>query len=390
MSGMTGKLAVWRDPGAEPARAGQVGRVLRQRLRAPLEAGAGRLDRLWRTGRSAMRRQLGWDRDVTIQAYRGFGNGQRVWLNGRVIDRERVNPPLAGDTRWQNISRVCGYFLCHEVAGAEVVARLGSARQLVRTDERGYFRAVLEAPEPASGPGFGAGWLSAELALEGRPSLGCTSAEVLVPGPDAHALVVSDIDDTILQTHTPGWLDMAWTTLSGNALTRLSFPGTSELYRALAAGRSGADQNPVFYLSRGPWNLYELLRAFIEQQGLPAGPLLLREVRPGGEAARDFKRRTLERLLATYPRLPAILIGDSAENDLDDYLEIASGHPGRVRAIYIREVGRRGDQRGVAALRLLARRIDCELWPFGDAGEALEHARSVGLAAPARASLRPA
>ena len=49
-------------------------------------------------------------------------------------------------------------------------------------------------------------------------------------------------------------------------------PGVAAFYRALHAG-----VNPFFYVSKSPWNLYAPLVEYLEVQGLPLGPLLLRD-----------------------------------------------------------------------------------------------------------------
>ena len=61
-----------------------------------------------------------------------------------------------------------------------------------------------------------------------------TPVEVLVPGPDARFGVMSDIDDTLLETGVQRVGRMIKQTFTGSALTRTPFPGAPELYRDLA------------------------------------------------------------------------------------------------------------------------------------------------------------
>ena len=49
-------------------------------------------------------------------------------------------------------------------------------------------------------------------------------------------------------------------------------------YRALHQGASGEEGNPVFYVSSSPWHLFGPLVEFLRVQGIPVGPLLLREL----------------------------------------------------------------------------------------------------------------
>ena len=84
--------------------------------------------------------------------------------------------------------------------------------------------------------------------------------------------VISDIDDTIVSSHVANKLKMILTAALSNSRTRKPFAGVAAFYRALHAG-----VNPFFYVSKSPWNLYAPLVEYLEVQGLPLGPLLLRD-----------------------------------------------------------------------------------------------------------------
>jgi phosphatidate phosphatase APP1 len=349
-----------------------------RRLAARVE---GAIDRV----RWALRQRFGRVGPLAILAYRGFGTPDRVALTGRVIEDKPIVPASAADSAWRNFVRTFRRFNSNEIPGARLRVRANGAAAEVETDEEGYFHVNLPAAAvPAGAP---SDWQAAELELLSCPVAGWTpvraTAEVLVPGAAAELGIVSDIDDTILQTHVTRRLKMIWLTIVKNSFTRLPFEGTSELYRALAAGGSGRARNPVFYVSKSPWNLYQFLVNFMELHGLPRGPLFLRDLGLNDEPPIDFKDQALERILATYPALPFVLIGDSGERDPDLYLEVAARHPGRVRAIYIRDVGMHPfRQRQLAAMPAEARRLGCEMLLVAHAREALAHARSIGLAQP--------
>jgi phosphatidate phosphatase APP1 len=108
---------------------------------------------------------------------------------------------------------------------------------------------------------------------------------------------------------------------------------------------------------------------------------MLRDIGLHNEAPLDHKSACIRQILATYPDLPLVLVGDTGERDPDIYLEVAAQHPGRVRAIYIREVGTGPlRHREVAALAEQARRLGCEMLLLQHAHEALAHARLHALA----------
>ena len=122
-------------------------------------------------------------------------------------------------------------------------------------------------------------------------------------------------------------------TFTGSALTRTPFPGAAELYRDLAAD----DTNPVFYVSSSPWNLHAFLLAFLRHRDFPLGPVLLRDLL-GTRAGREEKHGRIREVLETHPDLRFVLLGDSGEKDPQIYADIVAEHPGRVLAVYIREV----------------------------------------------------
>ena len=80
-----------------------------------------------------------------------------------------------------------------------------------------------------------------------------------------------------------------------------------------------------------------------------------------GISARRYFRTPLTRsgvireILASYPSLPFILIGDSAQEDPEIYAEVVATHPGRILAVYIRNVNQHPEDS--PAIRALMERI---------------------------------
>ena len=89
--------------------------------------------------------------------------------------------------------------------------------------------------------------------------------------------------------------------------------------------------NPFFYISKSPWNLYAPLVEYLEVQQ-PLGPLLLRDF--GLRPEKEHKRKAIEEILATYPKLKFILSGDSGEEDPEIYSAVVHRHPDRSGHLY--------------------------------------------------------
>jgi phosphatidate phosphatase APP1 len=216
------------------------------------------------------------------------------------------------------------------------VSLSGGDRELVADDE-GFVREWLDADaEPASDR-----WSAVHLRLL-HPTLGPgppAVAPILLPPSSAAYGVISDMDDTVLQSEVTSFVRAARMVLLENARTRLPFAGVAAFYRALREGSGGAG-NPIFYVSSSPWNLYDVISGFLEAEEIPAGPLLLRDWDLGRSLLRNeaHKASHIREILATYPELRFILVGDSAQEDPEIYARVVAAHPGRVLAVYIRNV----------------------------------------------------
>jgi phosphatidate phosphatase APP1 len=90
-------------------------------------------------------------------------------------------------------------------------------------------------------------------------------------------------------------------------------------------------------VSSSPWNLHAFLTAFLEHHAFPRGPLLLRDLLGTGEG-REQKHGRIHEILDLHPDLRFVLIGDSGEKDPQIYADVVRSHPGRILAVYIREV----------------------------------------------------
>jgi phosphatidate phosphatase APP1 len=210
------------------------------------------------------------------------------------------------------------------------------------------------------------------------------SAPVLVTGVGVELGVISDIDDTVIATEVTNLLKRAWALFLTEHRTRLPFEGVDAFYVALREGGGGQADNPVFYVSSSPWNLYEHLDEFLALHRIPAGPLLLRDwglsrkgFAPGG--GHSHKLDKIRGLLETFERLPFILIGDSGQEDAEHYRTIVREFPGRIRCVYIRNVSSRpGRAEELSRLAEEVRAAGSELVAVDDTVTAARHAAGRG------------
>lgn len=276
-------------------------------------------------------RRMGYDRNGHIAAYRGYGNGERIWLQGRLLENARYGGPGQDDGWWANLKASYLRWESDEIPDAPLTLSYAGSTKSVTTDAEGYYYASF----PAKQEGPGEDHVLARH--EGDERVLTARHDILLLDPRAEFLVISDVDDTIIRTGLTSRLTAARLTFLGNARTRKPLLGVAALYRALARGAGSTGVNPIVYVSNSAWNMYDLLRDFMELNDLPKGPLLLRDIGLGADSE-DHKVETIDRLLKRYDPLPAILVGDSGQHDAEIYAGIAREYPRRVRAIYIRDV----------------------------------------------------
>lgn len=318
-----------------------------------------------------------------IVCYRGHGTRRELYLRGRVLEETGVSRSGQDHTPWVNLRNMARRFASDEVAGARVRARFGELRTEAVADEEGFFDVRFELPEPLEGA---TAWHPVEVELLSPESPGGgavhSTGQILVPG-EADFGVISDLDDTVVRSNATSVLKMAWIVLLNNAHTRLPFEGVAEFYEALRCGPGGRSRNPDFYLSSSPWNIYDVLEDFLDVHGVPAGPLFLKDWSPTVLGKhRDHKLGILRTLLRTYPDLPFVLIGDSGEEDPEIYAQTVREHPGRIRAIYIRDVTTPERDAEVHAIASEVQRLGTEMVLTNTSAGAAEHAAKTGLIAP--------
>ena len=289
---------------------------------------ASRLERRIDTAAAGLRARDGL---VEIHPFRGYGTATTLHVLGRVLRQPRIELAADHGTPWSNLIESFRRMGSEEVAEAKISAQLDQLKIEAKTDDEGYFHVEMAAVTAAT-------LHRVELRAIEPPSRNPVVAEVLVPPPAAEFGIISDIDDTIVETNATGLIKMARTVFMQNARGRLVAPGVADFYRSLQG--SG---NPFFYVSSSPWNFYDLLDHFLALNRIPIGPLMLQDygiddTKLIHSAHDDHKLQQIEEIFETYPLLPFVLVGDSGQRDPEIYREVTKRFPTRVREIYIRDV----------------------------------------------------
>ncbi|PHH83468.1 hypothetical protein CDD82_427 [Ophiocordyceps australis] len=149
--------------------------------------------------------------------------------------------------------------------------------------------------------------------------------------------LISDVDDTVKHSNISAGAREIFRNTFVRELDDLMVEGVREWYGLLQKLGVG-----FHYCSNSPWQLFPVLSTFFSTCGLPPGSLHLKQysgmLQGIFEPVAERKRSTLDRLMRDFPERKFLLVGDSGEADLEVYTELALANPGRVLAIFIRDV----------------------------------------------------
>ncbi|MBO9511845.1 phosphatase domain-containing protein [Erythrobacter sp. A6_0] len=303
---------------------------------------------------------------IRIQPYFGFRNRDRLTISCRALrsGKRDASARFRASGRWQAFRTMISQFASREVADVTVELELRHAdgrshRHSALTDDEGYaqFDIALDPPADLSETTV---WEVVTFHWDNREGGQAVDGHVLVPGRDAALGVISDIDDTVIETGITGNLRAIarnWRrVLMQMPDERLLVPQADVFYTALGGGavlmegdgsageRLPATHHPFFYVSSSPWNLFSYLVAFMKSRKLPLGPLMLRDwglnrETFGSGSHGAHKTEAIHRIIETYPDMRFALIGDDTQGDLVAFAKVVADHPGRIRAVFIRRAG---------------------------------------------------
>lgn len=151
--------------------------------------------------------------------------------------------------------------------------------------------------------------------------------------------VISDIDDTVKQAGVPSGARAVFYNVFAKDLNESIVEGMSDWYNGMW------DRGVRFhYVSNGPFEFITILDEFFALSKLPVGSVKLRSFAGRSlfsglfSAPAERKRAGVEDIVKSFPDSRFFLIGDSGEQDLELYAQIAKAYPDNVLGVYIRDV----------------------------------------------------
>jgi phosphatidate phosphatase APP1 len=295
-----------------------------------------------------IKQRMDWLGKPKILPYIGFGNQSIIYVRGRIVEGRGLAISDKENSIWNNFSAMLKRYMSNEIPHVKLKAEFNGQAHIAESNEYGEFEFNFTLLKPLP---QGEIWHLVAISLidEAFCDVVCETAfaEVMVAIPESQYGVISDIDDTILISHSTSFLKKLRLMLLKNASTRLPFEGVAAFYRALhSGGQDNHALNPLFYVSSSEWNLYDLLVDFCDHQKIPKGMFLLHDLKVGllklfrsGKGKHDHKILKIKYILETYKNINFILIGDSGQKDPEIYQTIIEAFPNRIKAVYIRDIG---------------------------------------------------
>lgn len=172
-----------------------------------------------------------------------------------------------------------------------------------------------------------------------KSSSGKPTALLRIPLTHSTLRVISDIDDTIKRSDILGGTRTIFRNVFVKELSEAEIPGMGEWYTDMF--KKGAR---FHYVSNGPFELLPIISEFLTVSNIPPGSIKLKSYAGRSlfngllTAPADRKRAGLLEVLDSFPNCQFLLIGDTGEQDLELYAELAQLRPNQILAMFIRDV----------------------------------------------------
>ena len=286
-----------------------------------------------------------------IFPFQGLRIGNSIHFEGQIIHVSNSgNVAKSNDTLWRNLKRTYQLYTPTKIKRRARSLKIVIDSKSVSTpiDKFGYFHIVIEVDNSILDKLQEVEFYLGDKQIFINKEVG--SSSLIINKDDFSIGIISDIDDTIIVSHSTN--NLKKTALVGfkNAFSRKVVSETKELYDFL-----DSKVCQFFYVSNSETNLYLLIKWILKLNGSPDGPIYLKRIRSYRNIFKNKRRKTflekyshkigrIETLFNYFPLKQFILIGDSSQSDPEIYKYISTKFPNRVKAIFIRNISNKKRQ----------------------------------------------
>ena len=320
--------------------------------------------------------------NICLQVYEGYGHTHNLTIFGNVYRGRPARERKYTKNIFANMRRLVQLFFIKPIAKAKVVLQWQDLKLETLTEKDGFFKFEWVSPQHLP-----AGWHTGILKIIGDDGIEIKqeTGRVFVPHITQYGFI-SDIDDTVLVSHSATVVRRLNTLLTKHPHNRRTFEGAQEHYQKLSVAFTEASvPNPFFYVSSSEWNLFYDLKSFFNFHKYPQGVFLLSQIKrwfqlfASGQTKHLGKLTRILRILEAFPKQKFVLLGDNSQADPGIYATIADKFPDRIFAIYIRNVKHSHHATAKATLEGILAAENIHTLLFNNSSEAIEHSKKIGL-----------
>lgn len=318
---------------------------------------------------------------ATVKVYHGYGHSKNLIVYGHVLKGTSFHQRNYANNFVINFINIFRLFFITPLPNAKIVLSWHDQKCYSTTEVDGFFKFEWQSDKSIE-----AGWHEVKVDLLDCDENSAASGfgKIFVPQSTQYGFV-SDIDDTVLVSHSSKTGKKLWSMLTKNPRSRKTFADVVNYYQLLGNAHTKQDvPNPFFYVSSSEWNLYDYLNEFFKFNELPKGAFLLNDIKKWYQLLKSGKTKHLgkfdrvERVLETFPAQQFVLLGDNSQSDPAIYKLIADKYPNQILAIYIRNISYKKE---LHTLQTLANINNKSIYTclYKHTSEAILHSKNIGL-----------
>lgn len=313
--------------------------------------------------------------------YHGYGHQNNLVVYGHVLAGKSARPSKFSDNLLSNIIHLVRLFLVKPIPNVRVSLQWQNQTLDATTESDGFFKFEWQSDTKIE-----AGWHPVTVHLLDGQGFTPTTGEgkLFVPHATQYGFI-SDIDDTVLVSHSANTGKKLRVMFTKNPRSRKTFADVVKFYKLLSLAHTSSDLlNPFFYVSSSEWNLYDDLNEFFKHNGLPKGAFLLNNIKKWhqllktGKTKHEGKLIRVTRILKAFPKQRFVLLGDNSQSDPPIYTSIANKYPEQIVAIYIRNISLKKENITSETLNSIQNK-SIQTCQFKHTDEAILHAKAIGL-----------
>lgn len=318
---------------------------------------------------------------LNVKIYNGYGHTHNLIIQGHVLMNKPIIRKSYSDHFFINLLHIARLFFIRPVPNLKVMLQWENIKLVTNTKRDGFFKFEWKSSEELK-----AGWHTVLIhCLKWDETiLVTTEGKIFIPHSTQYAFI-SDIDDTVLVSHSTSIIKKLSILFSKNPRSRSAFSDVVNFYSSLSLAHTNKDiPNPFFYVSGSEWNLYDYLDDFFDYNGFPEGIFLLSHIKhwyqllKTGEIKRQRKLLRITRILEVFPKQKFVLLGDNSQNDLYIYTAVAQKFPKNIHAVFIRNIRQNKDGE-TSGLIMQLQEKGIHFCLFQKMEEAINYSKTIGL-----------